>query len=168
MSIGTYLADVAEEILTSAKNALSPNRTGNLIPHRTNTAWGVPPADECCEGGQLTVHIDSQGLGGGPVEVIADSQFCSISPYVTYVVTLYRCVPVGDDVNELTTSARELMTDLWALLKGIIDDISDGTLYTGAGCHSTKISNVEIIDPDGACAGMSIYITILVNDPGPE
>lgn len=171
-----YLWVTANEILTAATSALTQTRTGNPAPTRTNVSWTAPPADECCEGGgQLTVNLDGQGLGnGGPIVIdrTPRKQSSLAIPEATYRITLYRCVPTvgGDgapDALDLDNSAKGLLSDLWALVKGILDGLAAGTLYTGATCDNGWISRIETSIPKGGCAGIAVYVSQLANDVGP-
>lgn len=179
----TYLAECAEAILDAAFAALVEATTGRPAPTQVFVSHGPPAWDNCCNGGQLTIHLDAlthtpedvttsgiPGLGTSP-------QFgCSILAAPVFVVTLLRCVTgPGDTIADaipspaaLDDDAQDLLADLWALLTEFYDRILACTLTPGlTDCRDAFIGAVAPVGPEGGCAGWEIRVTITANDSGP-
>lgn len=177
-----YLADCAESILNAALSALADATTGRPAPDHVFVSHGPPVGDNCCDNGQLTVHLDTmthspEDTTGQPGGFASAPQFgCSILGTPTFVVTLLRCVTGPGDseadavpsTDDLDDDALDLLADLWALLTEFYDRILACTLIPGqANCRDCFIGPVTPLEPSGGCAGWEIRVTITANDPGP-
>lgn len=181
MGSGTYLYDLADDLLAEALDGLSLARTGHAPPSRTYVSQGEPADDtgllSCEQDGQLTVHIDEgdgieaffpRGSGSMPETP------CVFAPYARFCVVLYRCVPKVDDegnapsAEELDASARDLYTDAWALYTHLATLWGNGTLFGGAlGCKDVEWESMLPIHPQGGAAGWRLCLRLQLNDSGP-
>lgn len=156
------LDSAALELLTAAVEALDsiPSFSGldslSGAPSRAFVSPGRPAAD--CE--QLTVH--AQRVAGTPAD-----QKDARQNSVTFVVTLYRCVPKPDASMKaprpeaLEASAAQLNADGWALWNHIFEKIRAGDLF--AKCPPIIWDGMDALEPAGGAAGWRLTIRATID-----
>ncbi len=181
MSVG-YLANLANDLLDAAEDALAETSTGHAAPSEAWVNHGEPAADFCCDAGQVTVHlasVDHNPVGLFIGATVAPPQECAITPTANYVVTVFRCHPVPGNSGRppapavQAAAAEALLVDLWAVLTELYDRMYAGTLFPSDGretiCQDVTIGFAEPANPQtqGDCAGWVIPVAVVCNDTGP-
>lgn len=169
-----YLSTTADALLAAALAGLAQATTGVAPPSHVFVAHGQPAWDFPCEGGQLTVHVET--VAHVPTDDSPLRQSCQIVPKPVWVITLIRCVrglrpnptdpfPAETDIDE---DSGLLLIDLWAILTELYDRIAANTLIPGnvTACDYT-IGDAIPVGPEGAAAGWEIRVTTVANDQGP-
>lgn len=168
-----YLATLAEQYLDAGRAALVADTTGHDPPAHVFLSHGEPVADHCCDGGQLTVHLET---AWDEIVRRGDTRQarCTIEPRATFVLTLYRCYPgltkAGNPpkAEALDGASENLLIDLWAIETEIFDRIAENTLFTGVSCAEITLGDITPIADEGGCAGWTIPVTVELNDRGPS
>lgn len=177
----SFLAECAESILDAAEAALVEATTGREPPSHVFVAHGEPAWDNCCDGGQLSVHLvqvlhDPQDVTAGGAIGGSPQYGCMIEPKPTFAITLLRCVtPPGDSMSDVIPApgdvdddAQGLLTDLWALLTELYDRIAACVLIPGmSNCRDAFVIAATPLDEEGGCAGWQVTVGITANDAGP-
>lgn len=174
MSI-TYLSQVADAVLDAAVDALAPATTGRAAITSAYVTHAIPAINRCCDGGQITVHLENVEHGQQYAATRDMPQHgCGILHNPTFVITYARCWPSfeaggGDPtIEQWDTAAAELLEDLWALLTELADRIGACTLFPGmAACDDAAILDAVPLEAQGACAGWVIRVSLTTNDSGP-
>lgn len=132
-------------------------------PCRFFVSAGPPVADleACCNGGQLTVHLDRiyqhenfPAQAGGPV-------LCQVPLAADIVVTLYRCFPTMNDDGsapsgpELDLASKDIHRDLYLLTMSVIC-----CLLGGGRRRKFTFNGSRIIPPQGGCIGAELRFSI--------
>lgn len=173
-----YLAETADAILDAALAALAPDITGHPAPGKVFVSHGDPvmDLDGCCAGGgTLAVHL-GRPQSGVPIRWDPPSVKtpCMTLTKAAFTVSLFRCVPAIDTTrgdyspseDDLTTSANDLLTDLWCLICGLRAAIRAGAIAAG-GCDDVRLTESRTVEPQGGCAGWQVTIELQANDGGP-
>jgi hypothetical protein len=122
------------------------------------------PIADCCDTGMLAVHVNNitdrfsrEGAPGAPKLNVP-----------SLIVTVLRCVPVGDgegaeytppSADEIEASARQLLADGWALWNAIYNAIRETTFLTA--CQRADFVSMQSIRPgDGQCAGWQLAFVV--------
>jgi hypothetical protein len=149
---------LAEELLQACVDALDTLPALNLLgaPERSFVSFTEPAAD-CCDPGQLTVHVPTVGEGATePGGLQAGRRFIrSRINHPVLVVTLFRCVPVSRDMppdaDSLEAAAVQLNADGWALWNHTYNAMRAGELFST--CIEVFNDGLRALPASGACAG---------------
>lgn len=163
---------LADELLAACVEALdtiptfAPGLGGS--PERSYVSPGEPAAD-CCDPGQLTVHIvQGQEMPTEPLGLPVQKRAAHHIRLntINLLVTIFRCVP-GPDDSKLTVepptpealegAAEQLNADIWALWNHLFNMIGAGELLTR--CSSVNMEGFRSLPPSGGCGGWVLAIT---------
>lgn len=141
----TRIYDLAEVLLAQVVA-----RHGADLPARQYVSPGPPPWD--CE--LVAVHCELTAGMGGVVGVQAlephQQHAAHTMRYGTFVVTIVRCVPVGDtalpSTDRLEAAAAQLFGDAQRMLNSVVAAEKDGDL---AGCHGVVFDRWQVLGPEG-------------------
>ena len=175
-----YLEDMATQLVAAGLAGLASATTGTAPPVGY-VIHSPSVGDNCCDSGQLTVHLAEVFLTDmadeGP-HIPFPGNCCAGIWKATFVVTLLRCVRnLTADGKPAASSAQasdagDLLVDLWALLTQLDDQIEGDTLwpaaeFPGIHCADITLGRAEPVPIEGNCAGWTIPITVRLNDAGP-
>lgn len=162
----TDLLGLAEELLEASAAALDtiPGFDADLdgAPERMYVSPGEPAAD-CCDPGQLTVHtqlVSEAFTEPGGLDVGRRVVRSRIN-HVGLIVTVFRCVPVGEQsrsgvtpptVEALEGASAQIYADAWALWNHLANRIRAGLLFSR--CGSAAFEGVRVLLPSGGCGGV--------------
>lgn len=162
----TDLAALAQEYLDACVAALNTVPAG--APDRRFLSAG-PPAWDCCP--QLSVHVVTPVVAetsAGP-GALAGGHRITVSGQVNLVdmvATIIRCVPtVTEDAlppaaADLTASARETYSDVWALWNTLSEMKRQKTLFqTGCAREVYLLPGVALV-AEGGCSGWAIGVRV--------
>ena len=121
------------------------------------------PALDCCDDGQLTVHVSTiteaatkVGLNAG-IKHRAGKMHINL---VTFVVTIARCFnwPEGGVPKETTLEAlsEQSDADAWALWNGLWNSTISGDLFSL--CGQVYFDGMRAITQSGGCVGWTLTI----------
>lgn len=152
------LAVAAEWLLGQAISGLADSPDGS--PARAYISYGMPAADDCCEGGgQLVVAFARPVSPTGTFpQLDTRTQDCGVTYAVPLTVELLRCAPTLTDdgappsTSTLQNAAVGLTEDAWALLRAV--QCALGTAYDGL------ITALTPVPASGGCAGVSLAVTL--------
>lgn len=158
-----YIADLAEEILTNAVQALSD--AAQNIPSRRYIAPGFTPIDDLGEDcdGALTVRF--QGFFSGlPGRETSDLEIGGYARTAVFALRLVRCLTLGPQ-NEPSSAtqaadATQAMTDAWVLFQGLLELNASGSFLST--CQSWRISDATAVGPDETVAGIELLLQVQV------
>lgn len=162
MADATDLHSLAEEFLSACEESLNtiPTFDASLdgAPARSFVSHGIPAYD-CCNDGQLTVHVAA--INEGPLAFDGQSQITGRKNMVTFVATIVRCVPVesgnfAPSPAELGAVGEQGNADAWAIWNHIFNLIQAEQLF--ALCSSIIWEGLRTINPQGGCAGHTLTI----------
>lgn len=152
------LHDVALEFLDAAIDALDtiptfvPGSVGS--PARTFVSPGKPAYD-CCDDGQLTVHVQSVTERLAQKDVWVND--------VTMVATSLRCIPMRDqgqapDPAVMEASAEQINMDGWAIWNHVHNMINDCGLFDE--CCGVRWGPLQSVESQGLCGGWTLTLTV--------
>lgn len=155
----------AQQVLDCVCAALNLESDCNC-PCRRAVVVGPPAWDNCCDDGQLTIHLERLYVhenfpfpASGPV-------FCLAPLAADYVVTLLRCAPVIKDdgtpptSQELSDSAKQILTDMYITEQAIICCLAAKKRH-----QKFVMRESNTVGPDGGCVGFTIRFTTELMDP---
>src|SRR5215831_13905303 len=162
MADATDLEALCEELLSVCEQALDtlPNTDPDLLgaPERA-AVWPGPPADDCCDDGQLavwTARITNAPTKGG----LDQGTLHRIQGFITWAtvnVKILRCVQMstedGDapDPAVMQEAAEQTNADIWAIWNDTYWAARDGQL--GNLCKEVFWDGAAPITPSGGCVG---------------
>lgn len=172
MPVG-LLNTFAEQILAAAQAALVQATTGHAPPTYAYVAHDLPAADNCCDGGQLTVHLG--GLRRDRHQYGEHEVGDTVVMKATYIITLMRCVTGMSDsmtdplpaTADIDADAGDLLIDLWALLTELWDRVDEETLAPGLTRFDVEVGDPTPLETEGDCAGWIIPVVIDAFGRGP-
>lgn len=153
--------DLAVEVLAAAVEALDsipvfePAFVG--APARTFVSPGKP-AHDCCDDGQLTVHIQPVSEGASAPRVPRASQ-ARINRVALNIISL-RCIqtdPKGPDPDQAEEVAAQINRDGWAIWNHLWNLQREGLLFNQ--CGDVIWGQLTSIPAQGTCGGWSLTIT---------
>ena len=152
------LQDLAEEFLDACIEALDtipvfvPGSVGS--PARTFVSPGKPAYD-CCDDGQLTVHVQSiQERFGSQKDVRIND--------VTMIATALRCIPMREQGEPpepavMAASADQINMDRWALWNHVYNMYKECGLFDK--CCGVRWGTLQSVDAQGMCGGSTMTVT---------
>jgi hypothetical protein len=158
--------DIAAALLECARAQLEQTSAG--VPDRVCVVPGAELAWDDCECGQLTVHITQQYSSKiFPAQDSSPMQRCGTGYIVVvYVVTILRCIPVGDEqgppsCTELDAAAQDQAEDARAVWDAVICCFSEDADY------EFTVLNQAFVGPSGFCGGSALTIAVGLSDTEP-
>lgn len=156
--------DLLDLWLGAAVDALALTDSG--APGRQFVSPG-PPTFDCCPFVSTHGFILAEGPTLAPGGGLATTRRVNTAAVLLYtvVVTAIRCVPmIGDDAStlptaaELSTSAREVNQDLWALWNRLSADLRSG--YLSERCPGAYRDGAQALTPAGGCGGWAVTFRV--------
>ena len=152
------LHDLALDLLDACVEALDtipafvPGSVGS--PARTFVSPGKPAYD-CCDDGQLTVHVQSISERFGQKDVRVND--------ITMIATALRCIPMRDQglpplPADMEASAEQINMDRWALWNHIYNMIKECDLFDK--CCGVRWVGMQSIDSQGMCGGSTLTLVV--------
>lgn len=168
MGASTDLNDVAAEYLEICNVALADTPGGQL--DRRYVSVGLPAFD-CCDPGQLTVHV------GGALEAdtapVAPAlqaghriQTTGVVNMIVLTATVIRCVPVASTdgknvptIVQLSAASEKIDADLWAIWNHLVHGKRTG-VYFAPNERELVLEPAFAINTQGGCGGWQIPIRV--------
>lgn len=160
MAEKTRLADLAADLLAFVEGVFVDQ--GLDIPERIGIVHGES-ADDC---DQLTVRLirsfvgtpdaEAGNLRGNDYGLVAAWEIRLTRCITTFVDSTIDASAAIPDIDTLTAEASALLTDGWAIYKGVVDGFESGGLF--AACTALTLGELSPIGPGGDLAGWTIEV----------
>jgi hypothetical protein len=160
--------EIADHLLSLLAERASSKTRSNF--GRAYVAFGSPVADQCCDGGQLTVGItrvwqDHPEYGRG---------VCTPKWMMEFEVVTYQCYPIGVEADSITPIKTDILDAAsrcsyrigQALWTSAFDAMAEGTIHPPrAGGEFEEKRDVTIgelrpLDQQSTCVGWRFNITL--------